>query len=544
MKRKDGKASGQTDPLVSIVLAVRDSEKESQAVTACLNSITGQTYTKTETLLITDAMESLRAQVKDVPGIRIIPAGPGKSSSRNLGTTAAKGEYVLHVDSNMKLDPEVIQACVDVCRVGADAVIIHERRNLKTGGFWTRCKALEKKVYVGDDSIEASRFMDRQLLDLIAGFDVELDPIDEGDVQAKLDERGVKRTFIEPVIELTDEIRLRESVRSKYARGRIAPLFNVKHPDCPQLKVTKRLRRYVKKAGVLAPHPVLMAGLMVLKTGEAAAFWWGSHRLSQEEKETLRSWKNRMVFNAEASTYQNSFYEETLGAQYVDCVEKAAVLREFKRRGLLTSDELSFLDIGMGGGRWSRLLLTENEKARVTGIDNSKEMVEQAARDLTVFSGRFESCVGDMESMPFADNVFDAAICFRSFKYANRPDAALKEINRVLKPGAILVVEAPNPNAIVLLVSWISRTVLAWRNKGVSGYFARITILRPGQLIELAEQAAFSVESHRYLFAVPSTIMVKIKHAWAVNVLAGPDKLGSNRAFGRSILLTARSVKS
>jgi SAM-dependent methyltransferase len=48
--------------------------------------------------------------------------------------------------------------------------------------------------------------------------------------------------------------------------------------------------------------------------------------------------------------------------------------------------------------------------------------------------------VGDLESLPFADGVFDLVTGFNSFQYAANPGAALAEAKRVARPGGQVVV--------------------------------------------------------------------------------------------------------
>lgn len=52
-------------------------------------------------------------------------------------------------------------------------------------------------------------------------------------------------------------------------------------------------------------------------------------------------------------------------------------------------------------------------------------------------------CVGDLAAIPLAPNSFDAALNVVVLEHLPRPDRALTEINRVLKPGGRLLLIAP-----------------------------------------------------------------------------------------------------
>ena len=68
-------------------------------------------------------------------------------------------------------DDRVIE-CVTEAERGNQAIIIPE---ISIGqGYWTACKALERSCYLGDDTIEAPRFVEGHLFEAIGGFDEEL----------------------------------------------------------------------------------------------------------------------------------------------------------------------------------------------------------------------------------------------------------------------------------------------------------------------------------------------------------------------------------
>lgn len=47
------------------------------------------------------------------------------------------------------------------------------------------------------------------------------------------------------------------------------------------------------------------------------------------------------------------------------------------------------------------------------------------------------------ESLPFADNVFDAIACFEVLEHLEDPQKAIDEARRVLKPGGLYVISVP-----------------------------------------------------------------------------------------------------
>jgi ubiquinone/menaquinone biosynthesis C-methylase UbiE len=92
------------------------------------------------------------------------------------------------------------------------------------------------------------------------------------------------------------------------------------------------------------------------------------------------------------------------------------------------------LDLGTGTGAGALWLAQEFPDARVTGVDISEPMIEQAKAKLpNELSGRVEFLVGDAERLPFSDGSLDlvAQISVPVF---------FDEVARVLAPGGYLVV--------------------------------------------------------------------------------------------------------
>ena len=93
----------------------------------------------------------------------------------------------------------------------------------------------------------------------------------------------------------------------------------------------------------------------------------------------------------------------------------------------------SILDLGCGTGRFSEALAIRFD-AKVTGIDPSKKMLEQAERKLRDHRIRYE--VGRGESIPLADNSVDLIFMSMIFHHFDDPKLAARECRRVLRNGA------------------------------------------------------------------------------------------------------------
>lgn len=87
------------------------------------------------------------------------------------------------------------------------------------------------------------------------------------------------------------------------------------------------------------------------------------------------------------------------------------------------------LDVGCGAGL--ALRFAADRGADVTGLDAAPGMLAYARRRVP----GAKIVQGEIQSLPFDDNAFDAVTGFNSFQYAADPGAALREAKRVTAPG-------------------------------------------------------------------------------------------------------------
>ena len=92
------------------------------------------------------------------------------------------------------------------------------------------------------------------------------------------------------------------------------------------------------------------------------------------------------------------------------------------------------LDVGCGAGLAAQLAAQRG--AVVNGFDATPELLAIATE--RVPNGEFT--VGDLETLPYDDDSFDAVVGFNSFQYAASPRHALEQARRVARPGAPVVI--------------------------------------------------------------------------------------------------------
>ena len=99
------------------------------------------------------------------------------------------------------------------------------------------------------------------------------------------------------------------------------------------------------------------------------------------------------------------------------------------------------LDIGCGGGKTVKEIASSVPKGKVYGIDYSEDMVQLSKKvnhDL-INRNIVEIMHGKVSSLPFPENMFDVVTAFETYYFWPDLMNDLKELKRVLKPGAFLL---------------------------------------------------------------------------------------------------------
>jgi demethylmenaquinone methyltransferase/2-methoxy-6-polyprenyl-1,4-benzoquinol methylase len=99
----------------------------------------------------------------------------------------------------------------------------------------------------------------------------------------------------------------------------------------------------------------------------------------------------------------------------------------------------AILDVATGTAGVA-IALTRRTRAQVTGIDITEAMLRQGRARVARAgaAGRVRLAVGQAERLPFPDDSFDALTFTYLLRYVADPAATLRELARVLKPGAAI----------------------------------------------------------------------------------------------------------
>ena len=253
--------------LVSVIVPTKNS---SHTIDECLQSIKDQTYSNIEIMVIDNYS---RDKTKEIAGKygRVLLKGPERSAQRNFGARRARGEYVFFVDSDMELTPRVVEECLGEIRLHAPGAVIVPEISVGVG-FWARCKALEKRCYIGDDTIEAARFFKKEVFWKVGEYDEDLIAAEDWDLSQRIKKAGFAIGRISALVKHQEgRLGLTKTVKKKFGYGVTIGRYIKKHKKESKRQLILIRPAFLRNYTRLLKNPITTVGLIVMKTCEFIA---------------------------------------------------------------------------------------------------------------------------------------------------------------------------------------------------------------------------------------------------------------------------------
>lgn len=251
-------------PKVSIIVTTKN---ESKNIVRLLTSLKKQTYANIEIIIVdNNSTDDTKALAKSYGNV--YNQGPERSAQRNFGARKATGTYLLFLDADMELTPNVVASCVQTIENHL-AIIIPE----KSIGiyYWERVKVLERDCYIGDPDMELPRFYRKDTFMTVNGFDEEITGPEIEDLYNRAIQHGTVGRVNEHILHYEQVSKLWDIIKKKYYYCK--SLHYYLHKGHPMARRQFKLLRpaYIRNWKAFLKQPHITLGFLVMRTGEGCA---------------------------------------------------------------------------------------------------------------------------------------------------------------------------------------------------------------------------------------------------------------------------------
>jgi len=130
-------------PKVSIIIPTYNS---GETLTECLESVHSQTYPFFEVIIIDNFSSDNTLRIANEFGAKIIQQRCNPAFARNIGIANSTSKYILFLDSDQVLSPQVIEDCIKKCQ-SEKAGMVRVPEVFIGEVFWSFCSAVWKNYY-------------------------------------------------------------------------------------------------------------------------------------------------------------------------------------------------------------------------------------------------------------------------------------------------------------------------------------------------------------------------------------------------------------
>ena len=258
----------ENEPLVSVLITTKNEEKN---IENCLQSIKNQTFKNIELIVVDNFSEDKTVELAQKYTAKVYFKGNERSAQRNYGAKVALGKYLIYLDADMILSPNIILECVTKCEQDSvDALYVPER--IIGDGFWIKVRDFERNFYTGT-VIDAVRFIRRVLFLQAGGFDETLVGPEDWDFDRKIRKIASTGITVVPIYHNEGQFDVKRYLKKKeyYTEG---IQKYVKKWGLDDLETMKQVGIRYRLIGVfvengkwkrLLRHPLLAFGLYFLR---------------------------------------------------------------------------------------------------------------------------------------------------------------------------------------------------------------------------------------------------------------------------------------
>jgi len=174
------------NPLATLVITTKNEEKNVDNV---MKSIKAQTYENIEIILVDNGSEDKTKKLALKYTDKVYDKGPERSAQRNYGMiTKSKGKYVMFIDCDMILSPNLVKESVKAMEEG-NYVALHLPEIVLGKKYWSKVRRFERTFYNGT-VVDGARLFKKSVFKKVGGFDLNMNGPEDWDIDKKMKEEG------------------------------------------------------------------------------------------------------------------------------------------------------------------------------------------------------------------------------------------------------------------------------------------------------------------------------------------------------------------
>jgi glycosyltransferase involved in cell wall biosynthesis len=256
--------------LVSVIIPAMNSSK---TIGKCLESVIKQTYKNIEIFVVDRFSSDDTTKIASKFNANVLSIDGERTKAKNLGISKSRGEFLFFIDSDMVLEPRVIEECVAICSTGDKIAGVIIPEHSIGSGFWVRVRDFERGLYAGSQ-IESARFFRKKFVIAVGGFDEDAIIFEESTLPQKIENIGMRvdariRSFI---LHDEEDFRLVKWLYKKHYYSTTIPFYSKKYKKAARIQTSifQRIKLFIVNGNwkILMRHPLLSTGVFILKSLE------------------------------------------------------------------------------------------------------------------------------------------------------------------------------------------------------------------------------------------------------------------------------------
>lgn len=179
---------------ISVIITTKNEEKN---IGNLLESLKYQTYKNFEVIVVDNNSSDKTKEIAENYESKVFNKGPERSAQRNFGVENSTGDYVLILDADMILEPEVLEELSEAFSKNSDIKTLSIKEEPMGESFWAKCKRLEVEFYSSnpDSRIHAARCFDKKIFEEFGGYDLNLTGPEDWDLPERINKKYPKKYF-------------------------------------------------------------------------------------------------------------------------------------------------------------------------------------------------------------------------------------------------------------------------------------------------------------------------------------------------------------